>query len=65
MKVIIDRFEGDFAVVEIDLDAFVELPRILIPDATEGDVVEIIVRKDQTNERRETIENLMNQVFID
>ncbi|MGN1457056.1 MAG: DUF3006 domain-containing protein, partial [Acutalibacteraceae bacterium] len=39
MQVIIDRFEGEYAVVEIDSGNFVNLPKILIPDAHEGDVV--------------------------
>ena len=48
MEVIIDRFEGEYAVVEIDKDKFVNLPKILVPGAKEGDVVKIVVDHDIT-----------------
>ena len=40
MKVIIDRFEGDSAVVEFDGELF-SLPRVMVEDAREGDAVMI------------------------
>ena len=40
MKVIIDRFEEDIAVVEYD-GAFYRVPRILMGGAEEGDAVQI------------------------
>ena len=42
MKVIIDRFEGAMAIAEISEGKTGNLPRILIPDAKEGDCIEII-----------------------
>lgn len=39
VKVTIDRFEGNMALVEITQSRFANLPDILIPDAKEGDVV--------------------------
>ena len=45
MKVIIDRFEGNWAVVEIEKDKFLRMPDILIPDGKEGDAVLITAGK--------------------
>lgn len=42
MKVIVDRIEGDIAVVEAD-EAVYKLPLALCRDAKEGDTVEITV----------------------
>lgn len=42
MRVIIDRFEGDLAVVELN-EVMYNVPRALFDGAHEGDVVEITV----------------------
>ena len=65
MKVIIDRFEGDYAVVEIDKEKFVNLPKELVPNAKEGDIVIIRVDHEETNKRKEHVKDLMNQLFED
>ena len=65
MEVIIDRFEGEYAVVEIDKDTFVNLPKVLVPCAKEGDVVQIVVLQDITDKRKEHISNLMDNLFLD
>lgn len=65
MKVIIDRFEGDYAVVEIDKGNFVNLPKELVPNAKEGDIVIIRVDHEETNKRKEHVKDLMNQLFED
>ncbi|MDD6489259.1 MAG: DUF3006 domain-containing protein [Clostridia bacterium] len=65
MRVIIDRFEGEYAVVETDDGNFVNLPKILVPDAHEGDVVDIIINREETEKRSENIQNLMNDLFED
>lgn len=65
MKVIIDRFEGDYAIVELDVGKFVHLPKVLVPDAKEGDVVEIRVNSDETKKRKEHITQLMDNLFLD
>lgn len=63
MKVIIDRFEGDYAIVEIDINNFVNIPRILVPFAKEGDVINIEVDKKETEERKKHIQSLFDSVF--
>ncbi len=65
MKVIIDRFEGDYAIVELDEGKILELPKELIPEAEEGDVINIEILKEETNKRKEQIKNKVNQLFID
>ena len=39
MKVVIDRFEGFYAVCEIEKGRFANIPIALVPDAKEGDIV--------------------------
>lgn len=57
MKVVIDRFEGNYAVVEIKAGQTAEMPKVLLPkEAAEGDTIEINIRKDETIERKEKIE---------
>lgn len=64
MDVIIDRFEGDFAVVELETREMVDLPRKLVPtDAVEGDVLEIKVNKKETESRRKRIEKLCEDLW--
>lgn len=65
MKVIIDRFEGDYAVVEINKGKFANLPKELVPDAKEGDVIVITIDQDETEKRKEHVKDLMNQLFED
>ena len=63
MKWIIDRFEGDFAVVECDGRCF-NLPEYALPkDACEGDVVEVMVNKSETGKAKNDAENLLKSLF--
>jgi phosphoribosylformylglycinamidine (FGAM) synthase PurS component len=63
MKVIVDRFEGDYAVVEIAIGKCVNIPRVLVPDAKEGDIIKIEIEKKETEKRKKYIKDLMNNVF--
>lgn len=65
MKVIIDRFEGEFAVVEIEVGKYVSVPRILFPNAKEGDVIKFEIDSIATEERNNKVEELINKVFED
>ena len=65
MKVIIDRFEGDYAIVEIAVGEFVNIPKILLSNAKEGDVIEISKDSKETINRKRNIQKLMNDVFED
>jgi hypothetical protein len=62
---IIDRFEGDWVVIEAGKVTF-SVPRSLIPkEARTGDVLRIHVEVDAyaTKERKERIQKLMDDVF--
>lgn len=62
MKVIIDRFEGGFAIVEIDEGGFAQLPKALVPKgAGEGSVISITLEENESR-RRET-DSLMDKLF--
>lgn len=63
MKVIIDRFEGEYAIVETEEKIMVNLPKILIPGSKEGDVISIIIDEEETKKRREHIEKIMNDLW--
>lgn len=65
MKVIIDRFEGEYAVVELPDMSFLNVPKKLFPDAKESDVIDISVDKGKTEQRREKIKGLMAELFND
>lgn len=64
---IIDRFEGNWAVIEYDRKTF-NLPRQLLPpEALEGDVVTIAVSVDVkgTANVKEDITRLAHRIFKD
>lgn len=54
-RLVVDRFEGDLVVVEVDGDRFLDLPRWLLPSGLrEGDVVTAQVEGGEGGERRVT-----------
>ena len=66
MRVIIDRFEGEQAVVEIAEGMFCDLPRRLLPEeAREGDVIQITIDRAATEERRQQLTRLVDELFLD
>ncbi len=64
MQVIIDRFEGAFAVVELPNRETVNLPRALVPKgAKAGDVIEIRINQEKTKERKAKMEERMKNLW--
>lgn len=64
LKIIIDRFEADFAVVEMSDRKMVNMPRVLLPEtAKEGDVIEISINNSDTQTKKKEIRSLMENVF--
>lgn len=64
MKVIIDRFEGDFAVVELPNKTMVDMDiKLLEPDVKEGDIIEIRTLQHETENRKKNTEDLMKELF--
>ena len=62
MQVIIDRFEGKFAIVELPNEEMIDVPMALFPDAKEGDVIDIIINKKETKKRAKNISDLFNRL---
>lgn len=64
MQIIIDRFEGEFAVVELKDKTTVNMPRCLLPNNSfEGDVVNIQIDISETAKRVAKIKKLENSLF--
>lgn len=64
MKVIIDRFEEDFAIVELENKEFIHMPKKLVPSgAQEGDMLEIRIDYKETKDRKKKIDSLMEDLW--
>jgi hypothetical protein len=69
MKVIIDRFEGEYAVCEKDDITFINIQSRLVPnEAKEGDVLviegeSISIDLDETNKIKKDIEKLVENLW--
>lgn len=63
MNVIIDRFEGDFAVVELENRSHVNISKKIIPtEADEGTVLSITINQEETEKLRTGISRLMKDL---
>ncbi|MDP4180228.1 MAG: DUF3006 domain-containing protein [Bacillota bacterium] len=71
MRVIIDRFEGDYALCETESKEIINIKRNLIPpDSKEGDVLiiknnVITIDKSGTNKRKKEIDKLIDDLWED
>lgn len=64
MRFTIDRFEGDYAIVELEDMQMVEIPRIALPmEAKEGDIIQVTIDQDETEKRRKRIEEKFKSLF--
>lgn len=64
MRVVIDRFEDDFAVVILPDGKTADLPKMLVPEgAGEGAVIDITYNENETDERRGRIKSKMDRLF--
>lgn len=70
MEFIIDRFEGEIAVLEDENSNFTEIKKSLLPDnAKEGDCVVLkdgkyTINKETTANLKEEIDDLMDDLFV-
>jgi hypothetical protein len=65
MQCIIDRFEGEYAIVEY-YDKLLSLPKVFLPEeAREGDVLDILITLDdsETHKLKKEIKKLMDDVW--
>ena len=65
MQVIIDRIEGEYAVVELEDGNIIDVPKELFNDAKEGDIIDISINQELTDERKNEINDLMDDLFVD
>ena len=62
-KVIIDRIEGEYAVVEDENGNPLTVPCALFKGAREGDVFGISLLREETDARRARIQKKMDRLF--
>ena len=65
MQVIIDRYEGNYAVVELPDKSTVDVPKVLFPGSKAGEVIQISFDRNATAERKENIKKLMDELWMD
>ena len=65
MKVIIDRFEGNIAVVEMEDGSLINAPAVLFKGAVEGDIVSIEILKKESNDRKSSLDKRFKKLFKD
>ncbi|OQB13121.1 MAG: hypothetical protein BWY15_01920 [Firmicutes bacterium ADurb.Bin193] len=64
MRYIIDRFEGELAVLELENGEFVSVTtKILPPNATEGSVINITCDEYETEKKRLAAKKKMDSIF--
>lgn len=63
---IIDRFEGAIAIIELEKGEFVQIPRAILPaEAKEGDVITVQIDGRRTADRKSKIEGLLHELWED
>ena len=65
MNIVIDRFEDEYILAELENKTIVKLPKILFPDAQEGDVITLYINHEETESRKENIKKLMDDLWED
>ena len=65
MQVVVDRIEEDYIVVELEDGSVVDVPKVLIPGAKEGDVIDIYINRDETDKKNTEVKKLMDDLFVD
>ena len=69
MKGIIDRFEGDIVVIELENNEFIDINISDLPkNISTGDIIELIDGKinlciEETKNKKQAIEDLMDELF--
>lgn len=66
---VLDRFEGDFAVIQTDQGEIRNIKKILLPkEAKEGDVIDmekLTIDENETKRRQKAISDLAYKLFND
>ena len=61
--IVIDRFEGEFAVIELEDRTTLVIPKAIFHGAKEGDVINIEIDEQETSKRKKEIEKLMDALW--
>ena len=65
MTITIDRIEENYLIVELENGKIINLPKELIPNSKENNIYTITLNKDEMKKRKNNINNLINDLFID
>lgn len=65
MLYIVDKIESGMIFLEDETEDLFAVPCDLIPEAREGDCVEISINKVETEKRRDNVRRLMEELFQD
>ena len=65
MQVVVDRIEEEFIIVELEDGNVVDVPKVLIPGAKEGDIIDIYINRDETEKKNTEVKKLMDDLFVD
>lgn len=65
MQVVVDRIKEDYIVLELEDGSVVDVPKVLIPGAKEGDIVDIYINRDETDKKNTEVKKLMDDLFVD
>lgn len=64
MKFKIDRFEGNYAVIELENKKMINAPKEILPDGvSEGIVLSVVIDEDETMKRKNNIKKLMDNLW--
>lgn len=64
MRFTIDRFEGDYAIIQSFEGKMIEIPKSIVPDeAVEGNVLNITIDKKESEEREIMIKEKFNRLL--
>lgn len=64
MRMIIDRFEKEIAIIELENGELIDLPKKILPsNANEGSVINIICDNEETQILRENAKKKMKSIF--
>ena len=63
---IIDRFEGGYAIVEMADGKYIDIPKSELPkNAKEGDCLSLVIDKQKNDERKSKMKKLINEIWED
>lgn len=64
VKWTVDRFEGDYAIVELEDQSTADIPVKALPqNMKEGDIIILSVDRKETQQRKNEIDSLANRLF--